>query len=172
VSSPISRFKGSRADASLAPLHSTLVRAITAEEWHLEKSGGTTAAFSLSNAGVTLTYRLGTNPSPYAALAADLPSEAGAFSHIGFKARASKPTRISTQLRFSADGAIRWRRPVYLDTGQSSFLLDVSAFRAADRPGKMPDTSRASSVLFVIDTTNARPGDEGSFTIQSVELRR
>jgi hypothetical protein len=36
----------------------------------------------------------------------------------------------------------------------------------------MPDTGRASSVLFVIDTTNARPGDEGSFTLQGVELRR
>jgi hypothetical protein len=36
----------------------------------------------------------------------------------------------------------------------------------------MPDTSRASSVLFVIDTTNAKPGEEGNFTIQGVELRR
>jgi hypothetical protein len=126
----------------------------------------------LSNAGVTLTYRLGTNPSPYAALAADLPSGAGAFSHVVFKGRASRPMRISTQLRFSADGAVRWRRPVYLDTSQSAFVLDVSAFRAADRPGKMPETSRASSVLFVIDTTNAKPGEEGNFTIQAVELRR
>jgi hypothetical protein len=173
VSSPIFRFAVSRADASPAPLPETLVRAIAAEEWHLEKGGGTTAAFSLSSAGVTLTYRLGTNPSPYAALAADLPSETGGgFTHVGFKGRASKPMRISTQLRFSADGAIRWRRPVYLATGQSSFTFDASTFRAADRPGNMPDTSRASSVLFVIDTTNAMPGDEGSFTIQGVELRR
>jgi hypothetical protein len=121
---------------------------------------------------VTLTYRLGTNPSPYAALAADLPPDLGGFSHVVFKGRASKPMRISTQLRFSADGAIRWRKPVYLEAGQSSFSLDVSAFRAADRPGTMPDTSRASSLLFVIDTTNANAGDEGSFTIQGVELRR
>ena len=53
------------------------------------------------------------------------------------------------------------------------FALPVSAFRAADfDPGTMPDTSRASSILFVIDTTNAKPGEEGSFTIQGVELRR
>ena len=80
--------------------------------------------------------------------------------------------RISTQLRFSADGGIRWRRPVYLDTRDSTFALPVSAFRAADRPGTMPETTRASSILFVIDTTNAKPGEEGSFTIQGVELRR
>jgi hypothetical protein len=172
VSSPIFRFTSPRAEASPAPSPLALVRAIGAEEWHLEKGGGTTAAFSLSDAGVTLTYRLGTNPSPYAALAADLPSQPGGFSHVLVKGRASKPMRISTQLRFAADGAIRWRRPLYLDAAQSSFALKVEEFRAADRPGKMPDTSRASSVLFVIDTTNARPGDEGSFTLQGVELRR
>jgi hypothetical protein len=172
VGSPIFRFAATRIVPSPAPAPAVLARMISAEEWHLEKGGGTTAAFSLSDAGVTLTYRLGTNPSPYAALAADLPSQTGGFSHVVFKGRASKPMRISTQLRFSADGGIRWRRPVYLDTGQSSSTLDVATFRAADRPGKMPDTSRASSVLFVIDTTNAKPGDEGSFTIQGVELRR
>jgi hypothetical protein len=172
VSSPIFRFAAAPTEPSPAPAPAVLVRTISAEQWHLEKGGGTTAAFSLSNAGATLTYRLGTNPSPYAALAADLASEPGGFSHVVFKGLASKPMRISTQLRFSADGATRWRRPVYLDSGQSSLSLDVSAFRAADRPGKMPDTNRASSVLFVIDTTNAKPGDEGSFTIQGVELRR
>ena len=172
VSSPIFKFATSRADASPQSPPPTLVRTLAAEEWHLEKGGGTTAAFSLSSAGVTLTYRLGTNPSPYAALAADLPTEIGGFTHVVFKGQASKPMRISTQLRFSADGAIRWRRPVYLATGQSSFTLDTSTFRGADRPGNMPDTSRASSALFVIDTTNAKPGDEGSFTIRSVELRR
>ena len=172
VSSPIFRLAAARLDPSPAPAPSVLVRTIQAEEWRLEKGGGTTAAFSPSDGGVTLSYRLGTNPSPYAALATDLPSEPGGFSHVVFKGRASKPMRISAQLRFSADGAIRWRRPVFLETRQSSMALDVSAFRAADRPGKMPDTNRASSVLFVIDTTNAKPGDEGSFTIQGVELRR
>ena len=172
VSSPIFRFAGARTEVSSPPSPTVVVRTISAEEWHLEKSGGTTAAFSLSDAGVTLRYRLGTNPSPYAALAADIPSEQGGFSHVVFKGKASKPMRISTQLRFSADGGIRWRRPVYLDSGESSFALDVSAFRAADRPGTMPDASRASSVLFVIDTTNAKPGEEGNFTIQGVELRR
>jgi hypothetical protein len=172
VSSPIFRFAAPRGDTPPAPASTSPLRAIAAEQWHLEKGGGTTAAFSLSDAGVVLTYRLGTNPSPYAALAADLPSGQGAFSQLVFKGRASGPMRISAQLRFSADGEIRWRRSVYLNAGEASFALPVSAFRAADRPGTMPDTSRASSILFVIDTTNAKPGEDGSFTIQSVELRR
>jgi hypothetical protein len=172
VSSPIFRFGESRGDAPPASPGSTLVQAISAEQWRLEKGGGTTAAFSLSDAGVSLTYRLGTNPSPYAALAADLPSGHAPFSEVVFKGRASRPMRISAQLRFSEDGAIRWRRAVYLDAGGSSLALPVPAFRAADRPGSMPDTTRASSILFVIDTTNAKPGEEGSFTIQGVELRR
>ncbi len=172
VSSPIFRFGESRRDAPPASPGSTLVQAISAEQWRLERGGGTTAAFSLSDAGVSLTYRLGTNPSPYAALAADLPSGHAPFSEVVFKGRASRPMRISAQLRFSEDGAIRWRRAVYLDAGGSSLALPVPAFRAADRPGSMPDTTRASSILFVIDTTNAKPGEEGSFTIQGVELRR
>ena len=80
------------------------VRAISAEEWRLEKGGGTTAAFSKSEGGVALTYRLGTNPSPYAAVAADLPSGQDPFSEVVFRGRASRPMRISAQLRFSADG--------------------------------------------------------------------
>jgi hypothetical protein len=172
VSSPIFRFAAARAETPPAAAPTTSIRAIAAEEWHLEKGGGTTAAFSLSDTGVVLTYRLGTNPSPYAALAADLPAGPGPFTEVVFKGRASRPMRISTQLRFSADGEIRWRRAVYLDASDASLALPVSAFRAADRPGTMPDTSRASSILFVIDTTNAKPGEEGSFTIHGVELRR
>jgi len=172
VSSPIFRFAASRGETPPAAASTSSLRAIAAEEWHLEKGGGTTAAFSVSDSGVVLTYRLGTNPSPYAALAADLPSKQGAFSEVVIKGRASRPMRISAQLRFSADGEIRWRRSVYLNASEASLALPVSAFRAADRPGTMPDTSRASSILFVIDTTNAKPGEEGSFTIQGVELRR
>ena len=172
VGSPIFRFAASGGAAPAAPAPSALLRAVSAEEWRLEKGGGTTAAFSKSGTGVVLTYRLGTNPSPYAALVADLPSGQAPFSEIVFKGAASRPMRISTQIRFSADGGIRWRRPVYLDARDSTLALPVSAFRAADRPGTMPETTRASSILFVIDTTNAKPGEEGSFTIQRVELRR
>jgi hypothetical protein len=172
VSSPIFRFEASGGEAPAFPAPSALLRAVSADEWRLEKNGGTTAAFSKSGTGVVLTYRLGTNPSPYAALAADLPSGQAPFSEIVFKGSASRPMRISAQIRFSADGGIRWRRPVYLDTRDAVLTLPVSDFRAADRPGKMPETTRASSILFVIDTTNAKPGEEGSFTIQGVELRR
>jgi hypothetical protein len=172
VSSPIFRVAAARTETPPVAAESTSLRTIPAEQWHLEKGGGTTAAFSLSDTGVVLTYRLGTNPSPYAALAADLPPEQGSFSQVVFKGRASRPMRISAQLRFSADGEIRWRKAVYLDVSDAVFALPVSALRAADRPGTMPDTSRVSSVLFVIDTTNARPGEEGSFTIHGVELRR
>jgi hypothetical protein len=170
VSSPIFRF----AAASAAPeaLPSELLRAISVEEWHLERGGGTTAAFSKSEDAVTLTYRLGTNPSPYAALAVDLPASPDAFSHLVFRGRAVRPMRISAQLRFAADGASRWRKSAYLGAGNAPFDFPISAFRAADRPGAMPSTTRASSVLFVVDTTNARPGEQGSFTIEGVELRR
>lgn len=171
VSSPIFRFAPPRDVPAVAP-PSAILRTITSEEWRVEKGGGTTASLTRAEAGGTLTYRIGTNPSPYGAIAADLPSPQEPFTVVVFRARASKPMRISAQLRFAADGAIRWRRSVYVDATGSSFVLPTSAFRAADRPGEMPPTDRASSVLFVVDTINATPGEEGSFTIQNVELRR
>jgi hypothetical protein len=171
VSSPIFRFLAPKEPLVAAP-SSRVVRAIATEEWRIEKGGGTTASFTRAEAGGVLTYRIGTNPSPYGALAADLPSPQEPFTAIAFRARASKPMRLSVQIRFAADGAIRWRRSVYVDPAGGSFMLPVATFRAADRPGEMPSLERASSILFVADTVNSAPGEEGSFTIQNVELRR
>jgi hypothetical protein len=171
VSSPIFRFAPAKERAAVN-LPATVVRAIAAEEWRVEKGGGTTASFTRAEGGGTLTYRIGTNPSPYAALAADLPAAHDAFSALAFRAHAAKPIRLSAQLRFGADGAIRWRKSVYVDAAGGSFVLPMSAFRAADRPGDMPPTDRATSVLFVVDTINAAPGEEGGFTVQGVEVRR
>jgi hypothetical protein len=36
--------------------------------------------------------------------------------------------------------------------------------------GERPPISRATSLLFVVDLTNARPGDRGSFTVTEVFL--
>jgi hypothetical protein len=171
VSSPIFRFATvSGTPAAEAP--AMVVRTIATGEWRIEKGGGSTATFTRAESGATLAYRIGTNPSPYTALAADLQSPQEPFSAVSFRARASRPMRLSAQLRFGGDGAIRWRRSVYVDAGGGSFVLPTSAFRAADRPGNMPPPERATAILFVVDTINAAPGDEGSFTIQNVELRR
>ena len=49
VSSPIFRFAAPRGETPPAAASTSSLRAIAAEEWHLEKGGGTTAAFSLSD---------------------------------------------------------------------------------------------------------------------------
>ena len=51
-------------------------------------------AFASLGAVGYLTYRLGTNPSPYAALAADLPAPHASFSEVVFRASASRPVRM------------------------------------------------------------------------------
>ena len=52
VSSPIFRFAAPRGETPPVAAATISLRAIAAEQWHLEKGGGTTAAFAVSDSGV------------------------------------------------------------------------------------------------------------------------
>jgi hypothetical protein len=48
----------------------------------------------------------------------------------------------------------------------------VNDLRRADGPLQRPDPRRATSLLFVVDLINARPGDSGKVTLRDVSLAR
>jgi hypothetical protein len=141
------------------------------EGGQIEKDPGSTATLASDSGGRSFAFRLraGERVSQYVALAVPLPSSLPAFDAIGFGARSAGPMRVSVQLRFES---ARWRRSVYLSDTPGHIVMPTSRLVAADRPGPLPPVSTATSLLFVVDLTNARPGDEGSFEISNLQLLR
>ena len=84
----------------------------------------------------------------------------------------SRPMRVSAQLRFARDGDRRWRRSFYVDTVEREVRIPMSRLRPADGPGPLPPITRASSLLLVVDLTNAAPGSEGSLVISALQFVR
>ena len=117
-------------------------------------------------------YRLGPRPrgSHYAALSVRMPADRPSFDAIEFTARASSPMRVSVQLRFDTLRGARWGRSVYVSPELRRHVVHLDRLVSLDRASKPPQMSSASSILFVVDLTNARPGGEGRFEISDLNL--
>ncbi len=142
-------------------------------DWRVEKDPVSTGAASGSGEGVMLRYRLaqGTRVSQFVAAAADL-DRGSSFAGVSFRGRAEHPMRVAVQFRFSPDDA-RWVKSVYLGPEEREIVLTLSAFRSADGVSSdPPEAARARSILFVVDLVNARPGDDGAFTITGLRAVR
>jgi hypothetical protein len=93
---------------------------------------------------------------------------AGARS-ILFVVSAERPARLSVQLRFPQGGGERWGSSTYVDATSRDAAVPFDRMRPLDRQaGAIPDPAGAASLLFVVDLTNARPGDSNAFTIGSI----
>jgi hypothetical protein len=81
--------------------------------------------------------------------------------------------RVSVQLRYPEKGGARWAHSVFIDESTRQVVVPIGRLAPADRQaGPAPDPSGAASLLFVVDLTNALPGDAGSFEIGGVRLGR
>lgn len=141
--------------------------------WRTEASPGSTAAAAAQGAGVSLTFALagGSPASQFAALVGDLAAVPDDAEAIVLRGRASRPMRVSVQLRFPGDGQARWIRSVYLDQSERELVIPLDRLRPADASGPRPPLSRSGSLLFVVDLTNAKPGAEGEFEVREVGVR-
>jgi hypothetical protein len=117
----------------------------------------------------TLEYRLaeGERGSQFVALATDL--QGGPFRAIELGLTSDRPSRISVQLR-DASGR-RWARSYYVDPAGSQLHVDVAALRAVDGASGAPDASKMTSLLLVVDLTNANPGRAGRLRVLSSAFR-
>jgi hypothetical protein len=130
-----------------------------------------------------LEYRLreGERASQYAALAISMPPSPPDFDSLAFDAISSSPMRVSVQLRFDAVGGARWTHSVYVSPERKRIVVPIERLvsaAASSGPGlpgsdtRIPSPESASSILFVVDLTNARPGQQGRFEISHLTLNR
>jgi hypothetical protein len=136
--------------------------------WRLEKDPRSAGQVSEVSGGFDVTYTLGdgARASQFVAAAADV--SLPLMSGLAFSGSAERPMRVSVQLRFPAEGE-RWVKSVYLDRQPRDLVVRIADMAPAERPdSQLPDVTRASSILFVVDLTNATPGGRGGFRISGL----
>jgi hypothetical protein len=146
---------------------------IPTDDWHVEKDGASTGQVTSEGSVMALRYELAGSPRRSQYVAAALPiSEPPPFRAIAFRGKASRPMRVSVQLRFPEQEG-RWVQSVYLDEEPRDVVVHVSSLKPAERSGgAMPSSSTARSLLFVVDLVNARPGDRGELQINDLRFGR
>lgn len=141
---------------------------IPASEWQIEKDSGSGAILRTPGGRVEIEYSLkrGDRASQYVAIAAGVTGSpiAGIEMAVG----ADRPSRISVQLRDKPGH--RWGSSAYVSETARDIALPLSAFHPiADAPAQPTDLS---SVLVVVDLTNASPGRTGTIKIDGAAVVR
>jgi hypothetical protein len=106
----------------------------------------------------------------YVALGVQTPRGIGSYDRLTFAVRAQQPMRISVQLQTEQ---ARWERSVYVDIFSQPYTIFFDEFRLLEGPAAsvlpLADVRR---ILFVIDTTNTKPGASGRLWITAPALQR
>lgn len=141
--------------------------------WHIEKDVTSVGISHPDGGGLDFTYQLGagTPAGQYAALAVTFDTAVGA-DRIQFVGRADRPMRVSVQVRLAgARETARWRHSVYLDQSARPIVLRLSDFEPVDGATQLrPNAARVTSLLFVVDTVNSKPGTAGAVHVSAVAL--
>ncbi len=194
VSNPIYVRAGTvaaRPPAAPTPVSpSTLATADTAREWPLS-APGTIGEWTVEHSpradgrvgevkavgGTQLLIRwalggLATEPA-FVAVARPLPASSGAFDALLLDGRASRPTRVSVQLR-APDGTRsgrRWARSIYLDETSRQLRLPLREFVPIGHDEALSDHAAGlDSLLFVVDRVNTALGSSGMFWVERVRM--
>jgi hypothetical protein len=148
-----------------------------ADGWRLEhdakSAGELTIAGAAANPELRFQFSLagGAAVGQFTALVFDLPEGAGDASRLAFTVRSERPMRLSIQVRdHTAD---RWQRSVYLDAATEERVVrfeDLVPVGTTHAP--LPAVADIRAILFVVDTTNTRPGTSGRIWIRKAALER
>ena len=187
ISNPIYRFSEAPPPSPDRPLPVSILPLMQAS-WRVESAAESAGEIAADGESLGLRYRLrgGEERSQFVAFVVDLRNVPADVNTIVFRGRADAPMRVSPQLRFGDAGDARWKSSVYLDQAERAVRIPFESLRPADAetrphegdaarptlPPVRPAANRATSLLFVVDLTNARPGDEGSLTLRDVALAR
>lgn len=79
--------------------------------------------------------------------------------------------RVSVQLR-TADGGERWKRSVYVDETPRTVTVRFDDMIPVGGSRPRPSVDRVRDVMFVIDTTNARPDANGQIWLDEIRYGR
>jgi hypothetical protein len=137
--------------------------------WRIERDPGSSAILRTTDHTAELEYRLagGARNSQFVALATDIRFQA--FSGIRLGLKSDRPSRAWVQVR-SSDGR-RWGRSYYVDPSGSEIDARLGALRPiGDNVTGVPDPKVLTSILLVVDLTNAVPGHAGRLSVLHSEL--
>lgn len=149
---------------------------IAGAAWRIEQHPGSSGALERGPGRLRVVYRLagGAPNGQFVALAVTTPRAFDQFARLSFRGSADRPMRIYVQLRRPAglDGQ-RWRRSIYLDEEPREVTVFFDDMTAADAavPSR-PDFNNITDLLFVVDTVNTVPGQNGTFSIEALRLER
>jgi hypothetical protein len=152
--------------------------------WHLETDPSSVAAVEVGEGatGSELRVRYGladdSTRSQWAALVwgtpiGQPPVNVADYDRLTFTARADRPMRMSVQLRtLDAGRALRrWQRSVYIDTVDRYHTVDFDDLVPSEgSEAATPPLEEVTQILFVVDTTNTKPGSSGRFWLKSAAL--
>jgi hypothetical protein len=137
--------------------------------WHIEQKGASAGQISLVDppkGPVSFDFTLGEGPrsGQYTALVISVGNALTGHSRFAFTASASSPMRLSVQAR-RPDGG-RWQRSIYLDQTSRPVVVPFTEMTPiAPTAAYRFEPPQIDSVLFVVDTTNTKPGTKGRVTI-------
>ena len=137
--------------------------------WRIEKDAASRAILRTHEFSVELEYQLAAGPrnSQFVAVATDVRDES--FTAIRLGLQADHPSRIWVQVRTQAGR--RWGRTYYVDPAGTELLVRLADLRPiGESQVGAPDPKSLSSILLVIDLTNAAPANSGRLTIVSSAL--
>jgi hypothetical protein len=162
----------------------SLIDGPASSNWRVEQDATSlaavdVAAMTLSPDGTgtvvpTVRFRFGLSggaaAGQYAAMVVDAPDGLARHDRIAFTIRAERPMRLSVQLR-SERG--RWQRSVYVDAvnqERTVFFDDLTPAGVTETD--KPPLAEIRSLLFVVDSTNTKPGTSGRVWITQPRLER
>jgi hypothetical protein len=151
----------------------------TTNGWRVEHDAVSLAAIEtapgVAGRELRLRYALDSEPSarPFVALVNDRPSGLAANDRLTFTIRAEHPMRISVQLRAGQPSGERWQRSVYVEAVEQERTVYFDDLTPVGVTGTWrPTFSIIHDLMFVIDTTNAKPGSSGRLWINTAALQR
>lgn len=152
----------------------------SAGEWEVERnersSGALEAVAAVGGKQLSMRYALAgaASENPYVAFVVPAGPSLSAYDRLVFTGRASRPMRISVQLREPRSGAgERLHRSVYLDETPREitiFFDDLSPVGVTGRQRLV--LAHVRSVLFAVDSVNTALGSSGQFWLDDLKYGR
>jgi hypothetical protein len=132
---------------------------------------------SSNTTAVRIRYGLsgGDDRGQFAGAAVDTPSGVADFDRLAFTVRGEHPMRLSIQVRAHVEGKApeRWQRSIYIDD------VDRERYVLFNDMTPMGKTSTATvpygavrSIMFIVDTTNSKPGASGRVWLKNIRLEQ
>lgn len=169
-----------------ATLEPTAVSAVTSSDtlidpddlagWRIEHDANSVGAFEMATTSSMreLRYRFGlaggAAVGQYTAIVRDLPDGFAGHDRISVTLRAERAMRVSVQLRDTT--ADRWQRSLYVDAA-ADYTIKLADFKPVGTTHvALPDPAMIRGLMFVVDTTNTKPGTAGRIWFRKVALEK